>query len=422
VVDLGKVAAISGILLLVAAGSTLGGFGVGFRQGEEHGVSSERERVRSLKSSPGGIDGDLVGILAIPDMLTRVDAVREFVESQEPSNARAVAMAFRSAASYIDPASLGILVEWWARASPAEAALTFTDDFYGTRGADLVTMVVQEWARREPDAARRFVEEKLGKMFSQVPAAMDGVYTALVWGWAESGREGYWEYAESLPTGATRQRALAGIATWMLLNEGPDAVMDFSENLDPGGRESLKLQFTRRAAFVLALREPRRAGEWALGMVESPFGDGVLVQVLNQWGAIDGAAALEWARNLPVNEETDRAIWEAYRQWIRADRENALAWMEENGPGPPVLLPAVVLYIRAIAWNEPARVVDWLTYIRESDRYGEGTTLFLIQRWLKLDRESAMEWTEKADLSPQIRAKIAEINEKASAKSRGPGA
>lgn len=410
--ELGRGTGIAGILLLVAAGSALGGFGWGYHRGEELGVSRERERVLSLRVSPAGTSDKLVGILAIPDFRSRLEAVMEFVEAQEPGDARNVAAAFRASSSYLDAASFAVLAEWWARHAPLDAISAFSNIFYGARRAELVTIAIQEYARSHPERARDFVEGPLFQLFGEDPRGIDSSRTALVWGWAESGKPGYWEYAASLPTGPPRQRALEGIATWMLLHRGPDALLDFAENLDPGGRESLKLQFHRRAAFALALRDPVRAGEWALEQLDSPFGDGMLIQVLNQWGALDGSSALEWARGLPMTDESDRAIWEAYRQWIGADRSAALGWMRDNGPGPEVLQPAVALYIRAVGWDHPEEVVDWLPLIKGSEKYRDPTTLFLAQRWFTVDREGALGWLEDADLSPGMREKLLAMDER----------
>jgi len=348
-----------------------------------------------------------MGILSIPDVRARVEAVIEYVDRHDPEDAAALELAFRDATAYVDPASFAILVEWWARFDPGAAFNALNSGFYGNQRVPMVSMVIQQWARADPEAARDALDGlvALGVVTDDVTG--DTYKTALAWGWAESGRPGYWEYVEGLESGTTRQRALSGVASWMLARNGAEAMIEFADQLDPGGRHSLKLQFHRRAAAVLSRRDPRRAADWALDMWESPFGEGMLNHVAGEWGRADGEAALEWMQKLPLDEAGEDAVHQAYLQWLKSDRVAAHRWLEENAPGPAVLAPAHSLYIRSVGFMDPPAGAEWLQHLQDSDRYRERTMIFVAQRWLMLDPDTAQAWVDELDLSPEAREELA---------------
>jgi len=412
-----------GILLVVAAGSALGGYGWGFQRGDSYGVAFERERLRSLRTAPSGVEDALEGILAIPDMRTRVEAVIGYVDAHTPDEAAKVNSALREAVHYVDPASFAILVGWWARFDPPAALRALNSNFFSAQRTQLVAMVIQEWARADPEAAREATDLTIA--LSRPDDIMHDTYrTALAFGWAQSGRKGYWEYVEALPVGTTRQRALAAVATWMVADQGVDATMAFAKELDPGGRHSLKLQFHRRAARAIARRDPRLAAEWALEMFDSPFGEGMLTHVASEWGRVDGKSALEWMENLPPGKQSEEFVHQTYLRWLRDDPLSARSWLEDNAPGSPLLAPAIALYIRSVGPRNPEAAAEWVPHLAQSERYRDRTVLFLVKLWLTMDRERALEWVNEASLDPELREQAISLAKpsRSSAEAESPGA
>ena len=407
--------------MLVAVGSTLGGYGWGFLRGDAHGVALERERVRSLRAEPAAVEDTLIGVLAIPDARARLEAVMEFVDNHIPGDANALDAKFRDAITYVDPASSAVVIEWWARFDPAGALRSLNSRFFDAHRTPLVSMVIRQWARADPEAARQAVDAVIALSAADDHAG-DTFRTALTWGWLQSGREGYWEYVEALPSGMTRQRSLSAVATWMVLNKGVEATLAFAETLDPGGRHSLKLQFHRRAAAAVARRDPRRAADWALEMFDSPFGEGMLTHVAGEWGRVDGPAALEWMLDLPPGKRSEDALHQAYLRWLRAELGPSRRWLEEKVPGPPLLGGAIALYIRSMGIQDPEAAAEFLQYLAHDETYRDRTTVFLMQRWLSVDRERALEWMDEADLDPALRAEVFDKPEPAPAQASAPGA
>jgi hypothetical protein len=239
----------------------------------------------------------------------------------------------------------------------------------------------------------------------QTPRNNDGLNSALVEGWLESGLPGLVEYLAEMPPGAERQFAIAALARRLILREGIDAALRWAEALPDEAPSQFKLQAYRRVASAVADIDPQRAAHWAEKQLAGDFGNGVPRRVgvrWVRWDGQDGEPAMTWLASLPAVDHLPHAVESTYREWLRHDREGALRWLREVEPNP-TFEPAISLYaFVAVSDGDSQTALEWAQRLHDEGLRHQ--TLEKVARaWFANDPEAARAWVEGSELPEAAR-------------------
>lgn len=378
-------------LVLLAAGAA------GFGLGRQTAPRPEPTRAVALAAlEPGSAAQRVAEALAIPGELERSEALIRLLRELGPEHIPVVEDVVDDAwLMPVDPA-WSLLAEWEVQLDPAaalERASEWEHPEWGQRA------VARAWARRDPEAARKAIE----------PLDNPTLTLAVMRGWFESGQiEEAWDYVENeLPAGAERQRSVAVLISRMLLSDGIDATVAWAEAIPDDAPRRFKLQVFRRLSRQLARLDPPFAAAFAERYVDAPIGRqgqrlNLFEHVAVQWVRADPVGAMEWLESLPPSGERDRAVGQAYRNWLRTDLDAAVAWADAKD-APAWLDPAVAAIAAYVSVEDPAEGIRWAERIDGEERRNQ-VTVIIGQRWLSKDREAAEAWL--ASVSPQLREQI----------------
>jgi hypothetical protein len=241
---------------------------------------------------------------------------------------------------------------------------------------------------------------------------------ALVRGWYQSGRPGLEDYIRDLGQSFEQQRALGALARIRVRLDGPEAVMRWAESL-PDEPKHFKLAAFRRVGSALAEADLDAARRWCDAQCDGPFGSNVRMRIASHWVGDDGPAAMEWLSTQTPGPETDFAVRIAFRTWVWEDREAALRWTAAKGREglEPWLKPALVVYVRSLAEDDPAEAARWATLI-EDDEEREFALIDLARRWREQDEDEAEAWLRQSPLSEEAREKARQPRPQRPARSR----
>ena len=110
------------------------------------------------------------------------------------------------------------------------------------------------WARLDPQAAREAVESALGGRNSDEPLLEN-----LVDGWAHSGAPGLVNYLMELPRGQLREWLTSVALGSYQRVHGSDSILALAEAVPDDAAERFKRTIFRRAAGMVANRDPSAA-------------------------------------------------------------------------------------------------------------------------------------------------------------------
>ncbi len=304
---------------------------------------------------------------------------------------------FEAASAYLHPSDLEQFASWWAGFDPGQAIEN--PQTAGTSHLDFwQVQVLRAWASRDPHAAHEAWSTEL------CSASDDLCLMALVAGWYESGDQGVWAFVEGLSAGVSRQRAMDILAASLIAKRGVDEALRFAEAIDPKSARRFKLQFFRRLATALALRDVDKARIWAEKHADGPFGDGLLRRVAVRWVARNGATAVQWLFSLPAGPQRDDAVQAGSRRWIRSDRATAVEWLSQS-TDEEALQPALGVLAVARAREDPMASLELVQKITvEQDR--ENATVAVLRIWLSAAPKDANAWLEQANLDERLLTRI----------------
>ncbi|MGE4651103.1 MAG: hypothetical protein AAEJ53_09470 [Myxococcota bacterium] len=339
----------------------------------------------------------LTTILLEPDVTERAEQLLGFFDVVDPDQALVIRGTYDRMFPFVDPVAVTLFADWWAGVDPQAALANFPKGFARDPEVGLST-ALRRWAREDPKGAMEHMTAKGARYPRDVSLA------PFVRGWMESGDDSLWHYVEELPSGPLRLQILEVIADEMVFQRGPDATMRIAEALPDDALDRLKLQFFRRVAAALALREPAKAREWAERYRGSEFGEGLMRHVVGRWAAREPAAALSWLGGLSPDKEQAEATSLAYGMWIQRNRDSAMAWMAELGVRPS-LEPAWSMYAVEVSREDPLAGIALLSDVEDSERR-ERELGRIVMLWMRRDEAAARAWLEESELSVEMKEQI----------------
>ena len=372
---------------------------------DEGDRSAARTGGSTVESEAAGKDR-LRMIFEMPDRLDRVEALVAALRAMSPEDVGRFRALLRDRDLPLRDLERVLVVAAWADHDP-EAATAWA--IRGERGGSkeaAIADAVREWARLDPEAVIREYDINL------IAPNHPGILVGLIEGWFETGDVALLEsYVQDLGNSDSRQRAVSALARLRVLRDGPEATIRWAESI-PTTEARFKTSIYRRVALEIAQTRPRLAADWCDRVCDSPYGDSVAELIAREWAEEDGGSAMEWVLAGPDGMDTQVAVRAAYRAFLIADADAALAWIEgttEEQRHDDRLQGAVAMYVNKRSW-EPGQAdvaIEWANYLKnEAER--ELALISIARRWRYRDEEAAEAWLADSPLSEEARVKARE--------------
>lgn len=345
----------------------------------------------------------LRAILEMPDRLDRVEALVAALRTMSPEDVDELRDLLSDRDLPLRNLERVLAVAAWAKHDPeAATAWAIRSERGGSKEAAIAD-AVREWARLDPEAVIR--EYDINLLAPNNP----GVLIGLIEGWFETGDVALLEaFVQDLGDSDSRQRAVTALARLRVSRDGPEATIRWAESISPT-QAKFKTSVYRRVAREIARTQPRLAADWCDRVCDSAYGDSVSELIVREWAKEDGASAMEWVLSRPDGSDTQVAVRAAYRAFMIADMEAALAWLErtsEEQRHDDRLQGAVGMYVAKRSW-EPGHsdlAIEWAGYLKnEAER--ELALISIARRWRDRNEEAAEAWLAKSPLSDEARVK-----------------
>jgi hypothetical protein len=355
------------------------------------GGDSPAARVRSALGEPDALARAAALVPALRDL--REQDLEEVVSSYEAS----------FGAGGGAGTSIQLLCEAWAHLDPV-GALDRMHGWPAERRSEAIPALLRAWARREPEAARQWAED-----------VVDGgeAMRAVLSGWAESGDPEMWDFVMELRPGMDRESASILLMQQVVARGGFDALLARVEALPDDAPRGFKLAAYRTATGLVADHDPRLALAFVDRHRSGPYHKGLLRRVAVRWVRHDAPRAMKELLDRPAGTERDWALREAYRRWLRADRDAALAWMPDAAARDRRFVPLCDVYALALAQSDPqrrgrsmARAARFAEAIADEEKRRE-TSVKLGVVWLHHEPDAAVAWLEAQGLEAEVRAETA---------------
>jgi hypothetical protein len=372
------------------------GFGLGYQTGlrrEEPRKTPARAAAVVPPAAPGGVSAAVQEALASPDRLERTLEITRLLQRLGPESVGEVTAAYDAAFVDLGDVAHVLLAEWWARHDP-EGAFEWSRRERMASTPWVTTTVVRAWADRDPEKAAQAIEGIAD------PERRRASVDALVRSWNDSGKAGLLDYLSGLPRGLDRQRAISVVARRKVYLDGVEETFRWAETL-PDDPDRFKLNVFRRVGTWAVEVDPQRTAAWAARHGEEEYSDGLFRRVGRRWARQDGAAAMAWLATLPASGERDVGVQETYRAWLGHDREAAKAWLRA-AEFEPWLEPALALYVKSLARENPEQALEWTDLILDAERRREAI-IKIGRYWHQVDPEAARAWLDRSGLPEEDR-------------------
>ncbi len=389
------------MLKAVALGAILAaaGFGLGHTVASRANLGS---RTDTATRDPIGAEqarqaiGELV---REPATLANAFRLASLLHALPPEAVPAIKPTLRDPSENIHAAQALLLIQFWVDHDAQGAAkwAAHAPFLYRTLALQLA---IERLAESDPRAAQRIAGGGTG--------SDTRLLKPLVRGWLRSGEAGLEDWIRDFGLGFERQQALGAYARERIRRQGTSATAAWAEAL-PDTDDGFKLEAFRRVATELAYADPAAGVAWYQKHGAGPYGEGLQTSVSSAWVAVDGPAAMRWLSEQPAGRKRDDAVLDAVRSWTMGDSDGLMRWAGSWGPGAiePWFQPALPIYAKIVAVEDPAEAVQWAERI-EDEATRHLTFVQIAQRWFALDPAAAGAWLARSPLSEQERANARE--------------
>ena len=248
------------------------------------------------------------------------------------------------------------------------------------------------------------------RLVGRAGAADTRLIKPLVRGWVRSGQPGADDWIRNLGYGFKRQKALGAFARAKIEKDGAAAAIAWLEAL-PDSEDGFYEEAFGRLTTELTYSDPAQAVAWYEKHRDGPHGQGLMMNVVDAWVAVDGPAAMRWVSQQPEGAERDNAVLDGIRWWGIGDIEGLKRWGRDMGPDhvEAWFQPGLPIFARDYGADEPPEGLRWAERI--ADEPTRNTTLVQIARqWHASDPAAAEVWLAQSPLSEEDRDRARNLN------------
>lgn len=260
---------------------------------------------------------------------------------------------------------------------------------------------VYYWALKDPESFLADMEMAIWILPGFDASALRG----FVRGWFDSGQPGLEGFIRDMASQSQdQQRAIDTLAKVRAERDGAAATIKWAEELT--GNTRFKSDLYPRVAAKVVLLDPELVVEWCDRVCDSKVGDKMPHMIATAWARESGEGAMDFIVAQPNKIPVRTGARAAYRQFLMADSERALAWMEqttEEQRHGPVLQGPVSMYVnKRSSQNEPLIAIEWLDYLQNEEESDAGR-IMIVRRWLRHDAVAAEAWMAESSMSEEAK-------------------
>jgi len=362
-----------------------------------------------MPSSPrsGDAAASIGAALAEADALERLERTRSVLLGLDPSDFPGVVAVYEQMIPLLEAWELVLPFSAWARSEPnaaLEYALAWPLRDMRQQRRIAVRAIFTRWGQADPERALAAAEE----VAASHPRLRSDVWSGLVAGWAsaEPGPSGLAAFLAELRPMQQRDESAGAALRALVRARGPDAALRWAdtilldEGLDPNFKRSVFEPAVARAASL----DPALAGAWVTAHAEEAYAvQGPLI-VADQWGRVDGAAAMTWLGGLAAGDQRDQAVRNAFQAWSGVDRPGAKAWLDSLTP-TTFHDPALEAWARQLVEEVPVEAIGSCERIVEPARR-QRCTESLAKSWYAKDAVAAEAWLQQSELDEEARERV----------------
>ena len=257
------------------------------------------------------------------------------------------------------------------------------------------------WALKDPESFLADMEMAL----SIVPGFDASALRGFVRGWFDSGQPGLEGFIRDMRSQSKdQQRAIDTLAKVRAERHGAGATIKWAEDLP--GSDRFKSDLYPRVAAKVVVLDPQLVVEWCERVCDSEVGEKMPHMIAAAWARESGEGAMNFIAAQPNKIPVRTGARAAYRQFLMADSDRALAWMEETTEEQrrgPVLQGPVGMYLnKRSAQKEPLVAIEWLDYLQNEEER-DGGRIMVLRRWLRHDPVAAEAWMAESSMSEEAK-------------------
>jgi hypothetical protein len=431
----GQVTGSGGILERIAVGTSHAVTAVGRSGAEtmEGVVIGESGRLKGLIPLDATPQQTLRHILAIPDSLNRLAALKEWCRTLPPDQALEVMQEFKGMMEAQERigevegkslffVAIDVLAEALLEQGPGKVLAVFLAP--EAEGGDaglrlgLGAEIFKKWAERDPAAARVLLESRLaaGGKIGQVENVLS---IHLMRAWVKKDPDAAMGWLLKQPTEVSDEAVSPAFDT-LSLHDPDKARKLVAEQADLPGR----VEIAATIAQAWAKTTPDKALEWAQGLPEKLSGPSVK-KTMETWAGQDFPAAKQaleglsgspreaalpvlvenWQKNnwgeaagfleqQPAGKGRQEAVGQLIRRWADGDQPAASGWLARQAPGPERDAGASAL-VDEVRDSDPEAAAIWGATLGD-EKQRQDSLRETLQGWYKKSVPEALRWVETA--------------------------
>ena len=214
---------------------------------------------------------------------------------------------------------LSMMMTEWAKRDPL-SAVTAAAKMKDWSGKYAASAALQTWVKADPQAAKNWALEN-GKEANKD----DGNFymVSVISGLAKTDLNTAAAWAQEQPRSRARGDMMEKLLDNFTKQRGTSAATEWAAGLEEG---AFKDGVTRRLADRLSEKDPTQAATWIAGLPSGEPKVGAMSELMDNWSHKDPNAAATWLKNYQPSPETDEPR-QTFAWNIREnDPESALAW------------------------------------------------------------------------------------------------
>jgi len=138
------------------------------------------------------------------------------------------------------------------------------------------------------------------------------------------------EYLESLPADTQGMGQLVNVLANEQMKKGVDEATAWAAGLST---DDLKEDAFDRLSDEYSRQDPVKASTWIESFADKEYAASAVAEVSDEWAEVDPAAAVGWAATLPDASQSG-AMENAFDEWAESDPTEAGAYLDKMEPSP----------------------------------------------------------------------------------------
>ncbi len=415
--------------------------GAGTREGVAQGAERGQIGLDPLGATP---QQTLRRILAIPDSLERLAALKKWCRTLPPDQVLAVMQEFKGMmeaeerigeveATALFFQSVDVIAQALLEQGPADVLGVFLAPEMEGEDADLRVglggEVFKKWAERDPAAARVLLEARLAAG-GKIGRAETELSKHLMRAWVKTDPDAAMGWLLKQPKKVADEAISPAFQA--LSHHDPDKALKLvAEQSDLPGRDEIAATI----AQWWAKTTPDKALEWAQGLPEKlaapsvkkametwagqdfpaarqaleglsgPLREAALPVLVEHWEKGNWSEAAAFLDQQPGGKGRQEAMGQLIRRWADGDQPAASGWLARQAPGPERDAGASAL-AEEVRGSDPEAAAIWGATLGD-EKQRQDSLRETLQEWYKKSVPEALRWVETAgNLTDRDRAAV----------------